>query len=92
MILKYNIDRSENRSTNTLSKQWKLLTIFTVQAIYIDGLIEEIANDLHLKKIVQDLILNPISHIGYKVKKKSFILWRSSNGTLSFSTYVPSTS
>lgn len=40
-----------------------------MQPTYVNGLIEEVANDPRLQALTQDLVRDPTSHPGYQIKK-----------------------
>jgi hypothetical protein len=58
----------ENGVADALSRQMQYSTISMVQCEAWEGLEEEIQKDEKLKKLVQDLIGDPLSHPGYQLR------------------------
>jgi hypothetical protein len=58
----------ENSAADALSRQMQYATIAMVQCEAWEGLEEELQEDEKLKKLIQDLLTNPVSHPGYQIK------------------------
>jgi hypothetical protein len=58
----------ENSVADALSRQMQYNTITTIQCEAWEGLEAEVQTDVKLKNIVQDLISDPLSHLGYQLK------------------------
>ncbi|PNY04175.1 hypothetical protein L195_g000590 [Trifolium pratense] len=59
----------ENSAADALSRQMQYATFSTVQCEAWEGFEAEVQADEKLKQIVQDLVVDPSSHTGYKLKK-----------------------
>jgi hypothetical protein len=55
-------------AADALSRQMQCDTITTIQCKAWEGLEAEVQTDAKLKNIVEDLISDPLSHLGYQLK------------------------